>query len=135
VDYNEGGNVMQAHIARAALNKVNLGDIVRCSNGKEYEFIRLKKSKFLGKRDGTIFDVAVELFVEIAQWSNKTQFDASSLQEGELFYILNSKQEPVCLRFKYMINANRIMAENPVTSQGYRLSVELAEGTIRSLQR
>lgn len=126
---------MNTQQKKIALRQLDMGDIVKCTNGKEYEFVRMKQSKFIGKRDGSSYDVPVEMFVELVRKAEKTRFDPSSLQEGELFYILNNKQEPICLRFKYMINASKIQAENPVTGQGYRVSTEMAEGSIREFQR
>lgn len=120
---------------KAALNGVNLGDIIRCSNGKEYEFIRLKQAKFLGKNNGVTYDIPIEMFVEVARRSNKVPFDVTTLREGDLFYIMNNTQEPICYRFKYMINANKVQAENPVTGQGARMGAHMVVGTVRSLQR
>lgn len=127
--------LMTTQQKRTALNQLNMGDIIRCSNGKEYEFVRLKKTKFLGKRDGATYDVPVELFMELVRKSEKAPFDPSVLKEGDLFYILNNKQEAILLRFKYMINADKVQAENPVTEQGYRVSASMIEGNVREFIR
>lgn len=126
---------MNRHEKIMALRQLDMGDIVRCTNGKEYEFVRLKQTKFIGKRDGGTYDVPVEMFVELVRKSEKVPFDVSSLKEGDLFYFLNNKQEAIVLRFKYMINANKVRAVNPVTDQGYSLSADMVEGNIKEFQR
>lgn len=120
---------------RAALRELNLGDVVKCSNGHEYEFIRLKKSKFIGKRSGQSYDIPVEMYRELVRKAEKTAFDPHTLEQGELFYILNPKQEAILYRFKYMINAERIMAENPVTGGGVRMPAQMAVGSVNDLAK
>lgn len=118
---------------REELKSVQMGDVVQLTNGNQYEFIRLKQTKFLGKRDGLTYDVPVALFDKVISESKKEQFDPRSLDEGELFYVLNGQREAVVYRFKYMINVNKVMAENPVTGQGYRIGASMVEGSVRSL--
>lgn len=117
------------------LSSLKLGDIVRCINDKDYEFIRMKKAKFIGRRYGTSYDIPVEMFSTIVRLSDKTPFDASQLQEGELFYVLNNKKEAIIYHFKYMINANKVMAENPITGVGARIPSSMAAGTVREMMR
>jgi hypothetical protein len=120
----------------SALRQLELGDIVLCTNGNEYEFIRLKQSKFIGKRvGGPTYDIPVEMFVEMVRKSDKVAFDPSTLQQGDLFYVLNGKQELLLYKYKYMINADKLMAENPVTSQGVRIPATMVKGSVRELQR
>lgn len=120
---------------REILNLLGMGDIVLCTNGKQYEFVRMKKTKFIGKRDGATYDVPYQMFVEVVSRQQNTRFDSSQLQKGELFYILNNKQEAVVFRFKYMINADKVMAENPVTNTGVRVGAGLVKGRVSELKK
>lgn len=118
-----------------ALRELDYGDIVQCTNGKEYEFLRLKRTKFVGKHDGIFYDVPIEMFKEVVRKAMDHPFDVHSLQKGDLFYILNNKLEATVFRFKYMINADRVQAENPVTGGGYRIDSSLIKGSVKEFQR
>lgn len=116
------------------LRGLKIGDVVLCTNGKEYEFVRLKQSKFIGKSAGATYDIPVEMFTEVVRRTEKIAFDVTRLQEGELFYTLDNKQTATIYRFKYMINADKVMAENPVTRTGVRMPASMVEGSIKELQ-
>lgn len=115
------------------LKECKMGDIVLCSNGHEYEFVRLKQAKFIGKRRGTAYDIHIEMFVKVVKETEDVAFDPHTLREGDLLYILNSKQEAVIYKFKYMINANRVMATNPITGTGVRIDSSLVKGAVHDL--
>lgn len=117
------------------LRQLDYGDIVQCTDEKEYEFLRLKRTKFVGKHDGVFYDVPIKMFKEVVRKAIDYPFDIHSLQEGDLFYTLNNKLEATIFRFKYMINANRVQAENPVTGGGYRIDSSLIKGNVKEFQR
>jgi hypothetical protein len=120
---------------RRVLRELNMGDVVCCVNGQEYEFVRLKQTKFIGKRMGVAYDIPLEMFAEVASRSEKVAFDVHSLKEGDLFYITNSKQEATIFRFKYMISPTKVMAENPITNTGVRISPTMIIGSVIDLSR
>lgn len=124
-----------SHLKFNQLALLSLGDKVLCSNGETYEFIRLKKTKFLGKRSGQTFNIPVSMFVEVVEKGESTLFDVTSLKEGDLFYTLDARKNPVLYRFKYMINSNKVMAENPVTRTGVRMPAEIVEGSIHDFTK
>jgi hypothetical protein len=126
---------MTTYEKSSTLRGLKLGDVVKLTNGKEYEFIRMKQKKFTGKRLGQTYDIPVEMFVEVVSRAEKVQFDPSVLQEGELFYTLDSKNNATLYRFKYMINAGKVMAENPITGTGVRMDATLAQGAVNDLAR
>lgn len=115
---------------KLSMRELETGDIVLLTNGNEYEFIRLKQSKFLGKRNGVTYDIPIAMFDSCVAKLEKEKFDASTLKENDLFYILNSKQEPVVFRFQYMLNVNKVKAKNPATGQDYRIPSDIIEGNI-----
>lgn len=118
---------------KRTLRSLDMGDIIKCTNGKEYEFIRMKRDKFLARRDGGMYDVPAQMFDQLVRKSEQERFNPSELQEGELFYILNAQQEAIVLRFQYMINVDKVHAENPITKQGYTLAAHMVKGAVREL--
>lgn len=118
---------------KSKLKRCKIGDTVLCTNGHEYEFVRMKQSKFIGKRRGVAYDIPVEMFTTVVKEAEAVEFDPHTLREGELLYILNNKQEPVIYKFKYMINANKIMATNPITGTGVRIDSSLVKGAVQEL--
>lgn len=115
---------------RKALLELNLGDTVRLTNNQEYEFIRVKQSKFIGKRNGAMYDIGIINLMEIVEKSDGAIFDASNLKEGDLFFTLNNQHEPIVFRFKYMINSNRVSAENPFNEMGYTVDCSMIKGMV-----
>lgn len=115
------------------LRRCKMGDVILCTNGHEYEFVRMKQAKFIGKRRGVAYDIHIEMFVEVVKESEEIAFDPHTLREGDLLYILNSKQEAVIYKFKYMINADRVMATNPITGTGVRIPSSLVKGAVLEL--
>jgi hypothetical protein len=131
----KGGNNVTSTLQekKSELRTLELGDTVICSNGNQYEFIRMKRDKFIGKRNGVNYDIPAAMFESVKHKAAKETFDTSSLKEGDLFYILNSKQQPILFSFKYAISSTRIMAINPVTSTSMRIDNDLVKGNVRDL--
>lgn len=115
---------------KRSMQDIQTGDTVLLINGNEYEFIRLKQKKFIGKRNGVTYDIPVEMFDSVVKVADKKPFDVSTLQENDLFYILNAKQEPIVFRYQYMLNVDKVKAKNPATGQDYRISSDMIEGNI-----
>lgn len=117
------------------LHGLSLGDVVKCTDGREYEFIRMKQKKFIGKNRGQAYDIDARMFVELIRKAEKVPFDPNVLQEGELFYVLDNKQTATIYRFKYMINSNRVKAENPITGGSVTVPSTMVEGAVNDLIR
>lgn len=115
------------------LKGLSLGDIVKCIDDKEYSFMKVNRTKFVAKRDGTTYSIPIEYFASLERKSEKEFFDADSLQEGDLFYILERNQNVTVYRYKYKINADKIMAENPVTKTGVKVHINLVSGNVQEL--
>ncbi|MEB2276980.1 hypothetical protein LAV82_23460 [Bacillus sp. ILBB4] len=120
---------------KAILKGLNIGDIVLLVDGREFEFVRMKQTKFIAKNRGVAYNVQLAAFKEVVRRVEQKQFDPGTLKQGDLVYTLDAQQNPVIYRYKYMINSNRMMAENPVTAGGVRIDMGLIKGSVKELEQ
>lgn len=109
------------------------GDKVKLTNGKIYEFVKLKRSKFIGKNENGMYDIPVSMFAEIVEKVEiKINNGYKKLKKGELFFI-NKNDTAVVFIFEELKNG-RIFAENPIHGGKTRIDVGLYGGKISELK-
>jgi len=113
----------------------NEGDKVKCTNGEIYEFIRLKRTKFIGKNEKGTYDIPIQMFVEIVEKAGPKKINQSykRLKEGDLFYI---KKGDDAIVYSYIEMSNgRIIGKNPVHGGRTRIDIGLYGGKITELKK
>lgn len=116
---------MEAYEKELELSILTMGSIVKLTNGKEAEFVRLKRTKFVAIIDGGSYNVPINMFVSVIEKKETESVDIEKiLQKGDLFYITNRKKDALLFKYSHM-ERGRIIAENPITKSKTRIDVSL----------
>jgi hypothetical protein len=109
------------------------GDMVKLTNGKIYEFVKLKRTKFIGKVGGNMYDIPVSMFVEIVEKAPPKKLDDGykKLKKGELFFI-EKNDRAIVFKFEEMKNG-KIMGINPITKGLTKIDASLYAGKVSEL--
>lgn len=112
----------------------NAGDKVQLTNGDVFEFVRLKRTKFIGKKDGQSYDIPVQMFVKIVENAEPKKLNDSykSLNSGELFYIIGKNDDALIFKFKEMKDG-RIIGTNVIHGGRTRIDCGLYGGKVSEL--
>lgn len=125
---------MNLNDKKRVLSQLNIGDVVKCVDGKDYEFVSVKRTKFVGKHGTAAYSIPIEWFVDVVERKKQPTFDPNNIREGELFYIVDEKGRAIVYRFQYMMNHDRIFAKNPISGTDTRIDVALYAGKIDELR-
>lgn len=110
----------------------NEGDKVELKSGKVFEFVKLKRTKFIGRADGALYDIPVDAFKRIIEKAQPKQIPQSykALKSGDLFWI--NKDGAFLFRFVEIKNG-RIIGINVADGGRSRIDIALYGGTINEL--
>ncbi|WP_425203646.1 hypothetical protein [Priestia megaterium] len=110
------------------------GTKVELTTGDVFEFVRLKRTKFIGKRDGQNYDIPVQMFKKVIGTAPKKELNKSyeSLTKNELFYIKDNKGNALIFKFDEIKN-NKIIGVNPVSGTKTRIDVALYVGKVSEI--
>lgn len=113
----------------------DMGDKVLCKDGNIYEFVKLKRTKFIGRNEQGSYDIPVTWFVEITEKAPPKKLNQSykKLKEGELFYIVQGDDAKV-FAFIELVNG-KIMGLNPITKSKTRIDIQLYGGKMTELKK
>lgn len=117
------------------LSKLSMGDKIELRDGSEYEFIRLKRTRFIGRslEDDVSYDIHVNSFNEVLERTeDNTEEEIRSLNPGELIYI-NDKGSPVLLRYKRM-KGEKLICSNVISGGRVKVDPELYVGKVKDLK-
>ena len=93
----------------------SVGDIVECTDGREYEMIKINRVRFLARdiEDGVVYRIPFEMFLKVV--SRKViDFDKiGSLKPGDLF-LINDRRGAILFKFEKFEKGN-IIGVNPLT--------------------
>jgi hypothetical protein len=126
-------------MTQAEMNKdiifANMGDKVRLHTGEIVEFIKLNRSKFVFKRDGVAYNIAITAFNEIVEKAPLKKINQSykKLKEGELFYIVH-KEEAMVYSF-LEIAKGKIVGKNPILGSRTSIDINLYGGKLAELKK
>lgn len=123
-------NVMLTNIVFA-----DEGDKVVLKSGKVFTFVKLKRTKFVGRaEDGALYDIPVSSFERIIEKAPPKKINDSykKLKKGELFWI-NHKDSAQLFRFVEIKNG-RIQGINVVDGGKTRIDINLYGGTLEELK-
>ena len=121
---------MESTLKRAQLVKFKAGTIIELTDGKKCEFIRLKTKKFIGKIDGSLYDIPIEMFKSLIKEPNSN--DPYELMLGDLFYIQANNGDAALFKFKE-IRKNRIIGINPISGSTVSIDIDMYVGKVSSL--
>ncbi|MCT1392050.1 hypothetical protein M4D76_27795 [Peribacillus frigoritolerans] len=109
------------------------GDKIKLTNDKVCEFVKLKRTKFIGKMDGKAYDIPVQMFVEIIEKAEPKKLNQSykKLKKGELFYI-EKNESAIVFRFEELKNG-KIIGINPILNSRTRIDISLYGGKVSEL--
>lgn len=111
----------------------NPGDKVKLKNGNVYEFVKLKRTKFLGKNEKGLYDIPVSAFVEIVEKAEiKVNDGYKKLRKGQLFYI-DKGGNAIVFIYEEM-KRGRIIARNPITGGLAQIDTSLYGGKVSELK-
>lgn len=112
---------------------LNPGDKVKLTDGSIAEFVKLKQKNFDGIIDGKLYNVPVNMFVEViekADLGSKLN-DAQNMTPGEMFYIAKDGK---ALLFKFeRIERGKIIGINPVSKGRTTIDMSLFAGKVADL--
>jgi len=110
------------------------GTKIELTTGDVFEFVRLKRTKFIGKRDGQNYDIPVQMFKKVVGAAPKKQLNKSyeSLTKNELFYVKDNKGNALLFKFDEIKN-NKIIGVNPVSSTKTRIDIALYVGKVSEI--
>lgn len=113
----------------------NQGDKIRTTSGTEYEFIKLKRTKFIAKNEKGTFDIPVEFFKEIIEKAPPKKIPTSykKLQIGDLFYI-TVKDDILMFSFVEIANG-RIIGKNLSHGGRTKIDISLYGGNLSELKK
>ncbi|MNK38828.1 hypothetical protein D3C87_574240 [compost metagenome] len=113
-----------------ALVGMNVGDIVKLSNGQEASFIRLKQKKFEGNINGVPSNIPVEMFVSLVKKAEKNE-GYKDLKLGEPFFV---NKDGKALLFKFSgLEKDIIVGTNPIGNVTTRIPTAMFGGRVRDL--
>ena len=82
----------------------SVGDIVECTDGREYEMIKINRVRFLARdiEDGVVYRIPFEMFLKVV--SRKViDFDKiDSLKPGDLF-LINDRRGAILFKFENLL--------------------------------
>lgn len=97
------------------LGSMNKGDKIKLTNGEVCEFVRLKRTKFIGIINGSSYDIPVTMAVECigkAEKKDKKTVNIKDLNKGDWFYIDKGGR---AILYKFVgIENGRVTGENPI---------------------
>lgn len=106
----------------AEVSKLTAGDRVKLTNGDIAEFVRLKRTRFIGTINGTGYDIPVNMFAEILEKAdNNIDEKLKELTGGDYIYYQDSKGRAILLEF-VKFKGHKIIGRNPI-SKG-KVSIE-----------
>lgn len=111
-----------------------LGDKIKLKNGSIYEFVKMKRTKFIGKKDGQMYDIPMDMFLEIVEKGEKPKLnnDYKTLRQGELFYI-NKNDKALLFKFEEIKNG-KIVGINPIGNVRTTIDVGLYGGKVSDIK-
>lgn len=111
------------------------GDKVKLRSGEIVEFVKLNRSKFVFKRDGNLYNINCEAFVEIVEKAppKKISQTYKKLKEGDLFFIIH-KDEAIVFSFIELKNG-KIVGKNPILGQRTNIEIGLYGGKLSELKK
>lgn len=112
---------------------LNTGDKVNLSNGSVAEFIRLKRTKFIGTIDGKSFNIPVDMYVSLHSEGEKTPNAYMSLCKGEPFYI-NRGGKAVLYIFDHIDQNDKIVGIQPISKGMTRIDNDLFAGKVADIR-
>jgi hypothetical protein len=120
------------------LNNIYLaseGDKILLTNGEVYEFVRVKRTKFIASKDGLNYDIPLGAFKEIVEKAPPRKINQSykKLKENELF-IINVKDN-ACLFSFVEISNGRIIGINLLNNTRTRIDIGLYVGTLNEVKK
>lgn len=118
--------------------QLNEGDRIKLNHGdKVYEFVRLKRTKFIATHNGQAYDIPVGMFgervgkVNVRDRQEKLLNEVQSLEKGEMFYIVQ-KGDLILFRFSEY-KGGRIHGYNPKTNARVKIDTSLYGGKVSDL--
>jgi hypothetical protein len=111
------------------------GDKIKTKSGRIYEFVKLKRTKFIAKNDEGTYDIPVELFDEIIEKAPPKKLNQTykKLQSGDLFYCI-IKDDIVIFSFVEIANG-RIIGKNLTHGGRTRIDISLYGGNLAELKK
>jgi hypothetical protein len=117
------------------------GDVVKLTNGEVATFIRIKQTRFLGTINGNVFNIPINMFVDviskapiediIKKANEKSTVKSNvldSLKEGDWFYIV---QRGNALAFKFVrVQGTSVIAKNPINNAEVKIGIGFEFGII-----
>lgn len=111
------------------------GDKILLKNGNVYEFVRIKRTKFIGSKDGLNYDIPLEAFKEIVEKAPPKKINQSykKLKVNDLF-IIKVKDDAILYSFLEIANG-RIIGINPLNNTKTRIDIGLYVGTLNEVKK
>ena len=111
------------------------GDKVLLNNGSVYEFVKVKRTKFLAKKDNSFYDIPISAFKEIIEKAPPKKINQSykKLKEND-FFIIDVK-ENACLFTFVGIENGRIIGINVLNNMRTKIDIGLYVGTLNEVKK
>jgi len=117
------------------LSKLTTGDKIKLTTGEECEFVRLKRTRFIGIVDGKGYDIHVNSFDEVIEEVDQNVDEKiQDLEKGDLFYYISNSGDPMLLKFDGMKDEDIIKGINPISKGTIRLPVRMYGGKVDELK-
>ena len=119
---------------KSILQTLTQGDIILLNDGTKCEFVRVKRTRFIGIIDGEGYDIHVNAFDKVIERVDYTvDEDIERLEKGDLFYY-SKKGKAMLLRFEEIDDKGNIVGINPVNKGKVSIFKEMFGGLVSDLQ-
>jgi urease alpha subunit len=111
------------------------GDKVLLTNGSIYEFVKVKRTKFIATKDSKFYDIPISAFQEIIEKAppKKINQGYKKLKVNDLFII--DVKDNACLFSFVEISNGRIVGINPLNNMRTRIDIGLYVGTLNEVKK
>lgn len=116
---------------KRVLSGLHTGDKVKLTTGEVMEFVKLNRTKFIGRLNDKEYNVPIQMFVEVLEKvdlnkirDEKSKNNAnvlSQLKKGDWFYI-NKNNSAITFRFE-KVEVNKIIGINPINGSTARIDI------------